>query len=67
MAKTKDTPKLPGSSRLQAPSTTDRTSGIIKEMSGMAKGKSESVSSRLVSSAKGKTGMKGMNPYGKSC
>lgn len=72
MAKNKAIPSLPGSSRMQMPMTTDMTSGIIKETGGM-KGKaisavkSGSVASKLVGTAKGKTGMKGMNPYGKSC
>lgn len=72
MAKIKDAPNLPGSSRMQMPMTSNATSSIIKETGGM-KGKaistvkSGSVSTKLVSEAKGKKGVKKMNPYGKSC
>jgi hypothetical protein len=68
MAKTKATPSLPSSSRMQMPMTTDMTASIIRETGGM-KGKaisavkSGSVASKLVGSAKGLKGMKGSNPY----
>ena len=51
----KDIPNLPGSSRMQMPSTSGNSVPKIKGASGP-------VSKRLVSGAKGK-GMKGSNPY----
>jgi hypothetical protein len=55
MAKVKDTPNLPGSSRLQGPSTSgNSTPGIT--------GASGPISKKVMASAKGK-GMKGSNPY----
>lgn len=64
MAKTKDTPKLPSSSKMQMPSTGGGLGKKIAEVGGMKGGKP---SSRMTSSAKGKTGMKGSSPYGKIC
>jgi hypothetical protein len=55
MAKVKDTPNLPGSSRMQNPSTSGNSVPKITGASGP-------VSKRVMSSAKGK-GMKGSNPY----
>lgn len=68
MAKVKDTPNLPGSSRMQMPSTGDKLNGLTSEHGGMAKGKASGVVkaggvASLVSKAKGKAGMKGSNPY----
>ena len=52
MNKEKDTPNLPGSSRMQMPSTGGNSmNGSMKEKGGMAKKRS------------GKKGMKGCNPY----
>jgi len=68
MAKEKDTPNLPGSSRMQMPSTgsgSSSTNGLIKETGGMASG-SKGTSKRILGAAS-KTGMKGSNPYGKIC
>lgn len=39
MAKTKDTPNLPGSSRMQMPSTGDKLGSAITEKGGMKSGK----------------------------
>lgn len=62
MAKEKDTPNLPGSSRMQMPSTGGNgTSGLIKETGGMAK-KSTGATSKVTTAASGK-GMAGKNPY----
>lgn len=62
MAKEKDTPKLPGSSRMQMPSTgTGSTNGLIKEHGGMTTG-SKGTSKRVLSVASGK-GLKKGNPY----
>ena len=55
MANSKNTPNLPGSSRMQMPSTSGNSVPKIKGASGP-------VSKRIVSSAKGR-GMKGSNPY----
>jgi len=61
MAKTKDTPTLPGSSRMQMPSTSVSASSIATGKKSMSSGKA--IASNLVGSLKGKTGMKGSNPY----
>jgi len=62
MAKVKDTPNLPGSSRLQGPSTGGNgTNGLIQEHGGM-KGGSKGASRRVLMAASGK-GMKKSNPY----
>lgn len=63
MAKKQDTPNLPGSSRMQMPMTSDKTSGFIKETGGMAKGSSNGATRKVIVAAKGKSGMKSMNPY----
>lgn len=66
MAKEKDTPNLPGSSRMQMPSTGGNgTNGLIKETGGML-GASKGTSKRVLSNASG-TGLKKANPYGKIC
>ena len=58
----KDTPNLPGSSRMQmGTSEGSATNGIIKERGGMASG-SKGTSKRVLNAASGK-GMKGSNPY----
>lgn len=54
MAKVKDTPNLPGSSRLKAPMSSGSTS--------MKLGGSKKVTDKVMSAAKGK-GMKGKNSY----
>jgi hypothetical protein len=59
MAKEKDTPNLPGSSRLQPPSVSGNS--MIKETGGM-KGGSKGISKKVLSGAS-KKGMKGTNPY----
>ena len=56
MAKEKDTPNLPGSSRMQMPSTSVASSGIKLKADG------KKVTNQVMSSASGK-GMKGTNPY----
>ena len=56
MANQKDTPNLPGSSRMQMPSTSTASSSI------KIKGDSSGATRKLTSSASGK-GMKGTNPY----
>lgn len=68
MAKIKDTPNLPGSSRMQMPSTGDKLNGLASKNGGMPNGKAAGVVkaggvASLVSKTKGKTGMKGSNPY----
>jgi hypothetical protein len=66
MAKVQDTPNLPGSSRLQGPSTSGKsTNGLIAEHGGM-KGGSKGTSKRVLNAASG-TGLKKPNPYGKIC
>jgi hypothetical protein len=55
MAKTKNTPNLPGSSRMQMPSTSGNSAPKITGASGP-------LSKKILNSAKGK-GMKGSNPY----
>lgn len=62
MAKVKDTPNLPGSSRMQMPSTSGNgTNGLIKEHGGMAKN-SSGVTRKVTMAASG-TGLKKKNPY----
>jgi len=69
MASVKAIPNLPASSRMQMPAGSDNTSSIIREMGGMKKGKATDsikgggVASKITGTAKGKTGMKGSNPY----
>jgi len=66
MAKEKDTPNLPGSSRMQMPSTGGNgTNGLIKETGSMLGG-SKGTSKRVLSGASG-TGLKKANPYGSIC
>jgi len=66
MAKEKDTPNLPGSSRMQMPSTGGNgTNGLIKETNGML-GSSKGTSKRILNAASG-TGLKKANPYGSIC
>lgn len=60
MAKEKNTPNLPGSSRMQMPSTSVKSTGI------KLKPNSKTVTNRVTSAASGK-GMKGSSPYGKNC
>ena len=61
MAKQKDTPNLPASSRMQMPSTGGGSlSKETAEFGGLKK--TGSTTSKITSSAKGK-GMKGANPY----
>lgn len=55
MAKTENTPNLPGSSRMQMPSTSGNSTPKITGASGP-------LSKKVLNSAKGK-GMKGSNPY----
>jgi hypothetical protein len=58
----KNSPNLPGSSRMQMPSTgSGSTNGLIKKRGGMTTG-SKGTSQRVLSDAKGK-GMKNTNPY----
>lgn len=62
MAKEKDTPNLPGSSRMQMPSTGGNgTNGLIQEHGGM-KNSTKGVAQRVLTAAKG-TGLKKKNPY----
>jgi hypothetical protein len=61
MAKVKDTPNLPGSSRLKAPMSSGSNSSLIKETGGM-KGGSKGVTKKVMSAASG-TGLKKKNPY----
>lgn len=68
MAKNQAVPNLPGSSRMQMPSTSVSASNIATDknsMSGKAISdvKSGGVATKLVGHLKGKKGMKGMNPY----
>lgn len=61
MAKQKDTPNLPLSSRMQMPSGNGgNLNGLIKETGGLSKGKG--VAKKVLSAANG-TGMKTKNPY----
>jgi hypothetical protein len=62
MGKEKDTPNLPGSSRMQMPSNGGNgTNGLIKETGGL-KGGSKGTSKRVLTAASG-TGLKKKNPY----
>lgn len=62
MAKEKDTPNLPGSSRMQMPSTGGSgIKGSIKERSSM-KSSGKGTSKRILDAASG-TGLKSKNPY----
>lgn len=69
MAKMKDTPNLPASSRMQMPTTGGSLSKEISEYGGMKSGKATAaikqggVASKVVGSAKGHKSMKGSNPY----
>jgi len=68
MAKVKDTPNLPGSSRMQMPSTGDKLGSKLSNSGGIANGKASAAikaggAASLVSKTKGKTGMKSSNPY----
>ena len=63
MAKTKDVPNLPSSSRMQMSASGDKLGGKISEHGGMTKGKNGGASSKVISGAKGKKSMKGNNPY----
>jgi hypothetical protein len=60
MAKIKDTPNLPASSRMQMPST---GGSMTKQTSGKMGSNSGSVTSKVMSAAKSGKGMKGSNPY----
>lgn len=64
MAKTKDTPNLPGSSRMQMPMSSGNSMVSSKTT---AQIKSSGHSTKIVSAAKGKTGIKKSNPYGDIC
>lgn len=58
----KDTPNLPGSSRMQMPSTGgNSTNGLIKETGGLAK-KSSGATRKVIVAAGGKR-IKSTNPY----
>lgn len=62
MAKEKDTPNLPGSSRMQMPSTGGGSvNGLVKEAGGMV-GSNKGTSKRIIGAATGK-GLKKTNPY----
>lgn len=62
MAKEKDTPNLPGSSRMQMPNTGGGSvNGLIKETGGMTFSK-KGTSKRVLNAATG-TGLKKSNPY----
>lgn len=62
MAKQKDTPNLPASSRMQMPSGNGgNLNGLIKETGGLSKG-SKGTSKKVLSAANG-TGLKTKNPY----
>jgi len=73
MAKIKDTPNLPASSRMQMPTTGGSLSKETTEYGGLKNGKatasvkSGGVASKITGTAKGKSGMKGSNPYGTIC
>lgn len=56
MAKEKDTPNLPGSSRMQMPSTSVSSTGI------KLKANTNAVTRKVTAAASGK-GMAGKNPY----
>ena len=57
----KNTPNLPGSSRLQGPSTTDNTRVSVKIAGGMS-GSGKGTTQKVLNIAKGK-GMKSNNSY----
>ena len=57
----KNTPNLPGSSRLQGPSTTDNTRISVKIAGGMS-GSGKGTVQKVLNIAKGK-GMKNTNSY----
>lgn len=57
----KNTPNLPGSSRLQGPSTTDNTRVSVKIAGGMS-GSGKGTVQKVLNIAKGK-GMKNNNSY----
>ena len=62
MAKEKDTPNLPGSSRMQMPSTGGGSvNGLIKDTAGMTFS-NKGTSKRVLGAASG-TGLKKSNPY----
>jgi len=65
----KSTPKLPTSSRMSMPSSGGDLTKLTTEYGGMKRGKATSdvkkvgVASKITGTAKGKTGVKGKNPY----
>lgn len=61
MAKQKDYPNLPASSKMQMPSGGGNLSGLVKETGGMS-GSKGGASKKMTSGASGK-GMAGKNPY----
>jgi hypothetical protein len=63
MAKTKGTPNLPGSSRMQMPAGSNGTSSIIKEKGGMTGGSKGATKKVMALASKGKSAMKSSNPY----
>lgn len=63
MAKIKDTPNLPGSSRMQMPSTGGSMGKAITEYGGLKSSKGGSTTSKVMSAAKAGKSMKGSNPY----
>jgi len=66
MGKSNDVPNLPASSRMQMPTT---GGSLTKGFSGIKNGKATAsikqggVASKTTGTAKGKSGMKGSNPY----
>lgn len=63
MAKIKDVPNLPASSRLKPPTTSNSLDGLIKESVGMTNiGSSKGTTKKVMSAASG-TGLKTKNPY----
>lgn len=63
MAKIKDVPNLPASSRLKAPITSNSLDGLIKEHGGMTNiGGSKGITKKVMAAANG-TGLKTKNPY----
>ena len=66
MANQKDTPNLPGSSRMQMPSgSASGTNRLIKEDGGLKKN-SNGITRKITAAASGK-GMGGKNPYPSNC
>lgn len=64
----KSTPNLPGSSRMQMPSTGDKLGKKISISNGKASAAIKAGgAASLVSKAKSKTGMSKSNPYGDIC